>query len=208
MIFDFDGTLVQSGEDVANSVRYTLGILNLPTLDNEDILTFIGDGVLKLIERSIGEAGQDKRDRALEIFSNHYDQHLLDHAALYPGVYEMLHHFRKKRKIILTNKRFKYAAKIAGALNISGFFEEIIGADSTPFIKPDLQLTAMILKNYQAKKENVAIIGDGVNDVLLAKNSGIMSCIYLNGLGKRDDLIKLNPDIVFEHFEELEDKLI
>jgi phosphoglycolate phosphatase len=208
MIFDFDGTLVQSGEDIANSVNYTLGTLNLPTLDNEVILTFIGDGVLKLIERATGEADQANRERAMEIFSNHYDQHMLDHAALYTGVYEMLNHFREKRKIILTNKRFKYAAKMAAVLNILGFFEEIIGADSTPFIKPDLQLTEMILQRYPVKKENTVIIGDGVNDILLAKNSGIISCGFMNGLGKKNDLLALNPDIIFEHFEELKDKLI
>lgn len=208
MIFDFDGTLVQSGEDIANSVSYTLAKLSMPTIDKEEILTFIGDGVAKLIERATGEAGKVHQNRALEIFSEHYDRHMLDHADLCPGVYDILQHFQGKRKIILTNKRFKFTKKMAAALKILGFFEEIIGADSTPYIKPDPQLMEGILEHYSVEKNNTVIIGDGVNDILLAKHSGIVSCCYLNGLGKRDDLISLNPDIVFEHFEELKDRLI
>lgn len=208
MIFDFDGTLVQSGEDIANSVSYTLAKLSMPTIDKEEILTFIGDGVVKLIERAMGEAGKAHQNRALEIFSEHYDRHMLDHADLYPGVYEILQHFQGKRKIILTNKRFKFTEKMAAALNILDFFDEIIGADSTPFIKPDPQLTEVILQRYPVEKKNTVIIGDGVNDILLAKNSGIMSCCYLNGLGRRDDLLALDPHIAFESFEELKERLI
>jgi len=208
MIFDFDGTLVKSGEDIAISVNYTLQTMNLPAIDKEEVLTFIGDGVVKLIERATGEAGKAYRKRALEIFTEHYQDHMLDHAELYPGVYEVLDYFREKRKIILTNKRFLFAKKMASALNIQLFFEEIVGSDSTLFIKPDPQLMEIILQRYPVTKENTVIIGDGINDILLAKNSGIKSCCYLNGLGKRDDLIALNPDIVFEHFDELREKLI
>lgn len=208
MIFDFDGTLVQSGEDLANSVNFTLATLNLPTIEKEQILTFIGDGVVKLIERATGDEGKAYRERAMEIFTDHYDRHMLDHAGLYPGVYDLLQHFHGKRKIILTNKRFKFTEKMAAALNIRGFFKEIIGADTTPFIKPDPQLTQMILARYPAEKNKTIIIGDGVNDILLARNSGIISCGYLNGLGKREELIALNPDIVFDRFEELKDRLI
>ena len=208
MIFDFDGTLVTSGEDIANSVNYTLQCLNMPTLEKEEVLTYIGDGVVKLIERATGHEGKAHREKALEIFSNHYEKHMLDHAVLYPGVYEILEHFRGKRKIILTNKRFVFTQKMASALNIMNFFEEIIADDSTPFIKPDPMLAEMILERYPARKEKTVIIGDGVNDVLLAKKAGMISCCYLNGLGKRDDLIGLCPDIVFERFQELMDKLI
>lgn len=208
MMFDFDGTLVTSGEDIANSVNYTLQCLNLPILEKKRILTFIGDGIVKLIERATGEEGRGHREKALEIFSHHYEMHMLDHAALYPGVHDLLEHFRGKRKIILTNKRFLFTEKMVTALGIQDFFEEIVAADSTPFIKPDPMLVEMILERYPVTKEKTVMIGDGVNDVLLARNAGIISCCYLSGLGKRDDLIGLSPDIVFEHFQELKDKFV
>mgnify|MGYP001009503895 FL=1 len=208
MIFDFDGTLVQSGEDISNSVKFTLAALNLPSIDQQEILTFIGDGVVKLIERAIGDAGKTYQEQAMAIFTDHYNRHMLDHAALYPGVYDLLRHFSGKRKIILTNKRYKFTEKMASALNIADFFDEIIGADSTPYIKPDPQLIKTVLERFPVEKKKTIIIGDGVNDILLARNSGIVSCAFLNGLGKRDELLALEPDIVFEQFEELKDRLI
>ncbi len=208
MIFDFDGTLVQSGEDIANSVNFTLAALNLPRINKQRIITFIGDGVVKLIERAIADAGKTYQEQAMAIFTDHYNRHMLDHAALYPGVYDLLRHFTGKRKIILTNKRYKFTEKMASALNIADFFEEIIGADTTPYIKPDPELIETILERFPVEKKKTVIIGDGVNDILLARNAGIISCAFLNGLGKRDELLALEPDIVFEQFEELKDRLI
>jgi phosphoglycolate phosphatase len=208
MIFDFDGTLVTTGEDIANSVNNALNSLNLKTINKDEIMTFIGDGAIKLIERAISEADKAYREKALEIYMDHYDRHMLDHAALYPGVYEILNYFKGKRKIILTNKQVTFTKKIASELNILSYFEEIIGAESTPFKKPDSRLMETIFKRYEIKRENMVIIGDGINDILMAKNSGVMSCCYLNGLGRREDLIALNPDIGFEHFDELKDMLI
>ncbi len=208
MIFDFDGTLVQSGEDIANSVNFTLAALNLPLIDKQRILTFIGDGVVKLIERAIGDAGKTYLQQAMTVFTDHYNRHMLDHAALYPGVHDLLRHFPGKRKIILTNKRYKFTEKMASALNIADFFDEIIGADTTPYVKPDPLLIKTILERFPVEKKKTVIIGDGVNDILLARNSGIVSCAFLNGLGRRDELLALEPDIVFEQFEELKDRLI
>jgi len=97
---------------------------------------------------------------------------------------------------------------MASALNIADFFDEIIGADTTPYVKPDPLLIKTILERFPVEKKKTVIIGDGVNDILLARNSGIVSCAFLNGLGRRDELLALEPDIVFEQFEELKDRLI
>ncbi|MCX5857020.1 MAG: HAD hydrolase-like protein, partial [Deltaproteobacteria bacterium] len=85
MIFDLDGTLVASGKDIAASVNFALGALGLPTFEESVILEFIGDGVKKLIERSLGRASHDRFEEALNLFSRHYDEHMLDTTVLYPG---------------------------------------------------------------------------------------------------------------------------
>ncbi|MDX9745299.1 MAG: HAD family hydrolase [Syntrophales bacterium] len=207
MIFDFDGTLVQTGEGIVKSVNFTLNRLNLPTIAGEEILTFIGDGVVKLIERATGEEGRAYRERAMEIFSDHYGRHMMDQAELYPGVHDLLRHFAEKRKIILTNKRYGFTKKMAEALALDGFFEEIIGADSTPFIKPAPELMQAVLSRYPVARNRVVMIGDGVNDLLLAKESGVIGCAFLNGLGDREELLALGPDITFEDFGELKERL-
>ena len=208
VIFDFDGTLVDTGEDIALSVRHTLEQLNLPILEKAEILTFIGDGVIRLIE--LATTGQDQalREKALAIFSEHYDRHMMDHASLDPGVVEVLRHFAQKRKVILTNKRLRFTEKMAAALQIGDFFNEIIGADSTPFMKPDPRLVSNLLLRHPADRARTIMIGDGINDILLARNAGILSAGYLRGLGSREEILALGPDMVFEDFGELHQKMI
>jgi phosphoglycolate phosphatase len=203
MIFDLDGTLVTSGPDIAASVNYSLQIMGLPVIEDRLILEFIGDGVKKLIERSLGPALHDRFEEALTIFSQHYQEHMLDTTTLYPGVLEALQHFYKKNKVILTNKRHHFAVGLSDALQLTPVFDEIIGADSTSYIKPDARLADVIMRRFQAHPDRTVVIGDGVNDILLAKNAGLLSCAFLNGLTGRETLLNLKPDDSCEHLFEI-----
>jgi len=98
MVFDFDGTLVYSGEDLANSVNHTLKRLGMPVLDRETIIGFVGDGVARLIKRSLGDKHRDQLGEAMEIFKTHYAEHLLDTTVLYQGVRDMLEHFKYRKR--------------------------------------------------------------------------------------------------------------
>jgi phosphoglycolate phosphatase len=203
MIFDLDGTLVTSGQDIASSVNYTLATLGLPAIEEAMILEFIGDGVKKLIERSLGPALQVRSEEALIIFSRHYEEHMLDTTTLYPGVIEVLRHFQKKKKVVLTNKRHRFAAALSDALRLTQYFDDVIGADSTPYIKPDARLADLILKRFQAHPDKTVVIGDGINDILLARNAGLLSCAFLNGLTGRETLLSLKPDYSCESLPEI-----
>jgi phosphoglycolate phosphatase len=198
ILFDFDGTLVDSGGDLATSVNHTLEELHLPTLQPSTIMTFIGDGVNILIEKSLGPSHTGRFNEAMDIFSKYYQEHLCDTTTLYPGVEAVLRHFCSKKKIILTNKLYRYTLKIAKHLKIDMYFEDIIGADSAVYKKPDPRIIRPLLNKYSACKTKTVIVGDGINDVLLAKNAGILSCAFLNGLTSRDILIQLNPDFICE----------
>jgi len=203
LIFDLDGTLVTSGDDICSSVNYTLKTLRLPIIDQDEIIRYIGDGVRKLIERSLGPDSQDRFDEAMRIFATHYEKHMLDTTELYPSMTAVLAHFSDKRKIVVTNKRYYFALKMLDAMNVSMQFEQIIGADSTPYIKPDARILRPVTGKTVIRADRAVVIGDGVNDILLAKNAGVMSCAFLNGLGKREDLLALEPDYVYERPAEL-----
>lgn len=203
MIFDLDGTLVASGKDIAASVNFALEALGLPTFEESVILEFIGDGVKKLIERSLGRASHDRFEEALNLFSHHYDEHMLDTTVLYPGVTEVLGHFRDKKKVILTNKRHRFASALCDGLQLTRCFDDILGADSTPYIKPDARLIGPLLERYQAHPDRTVVIGDGVNDILLARNAGVLSCAILSGLTGRETLLNLNPDDVCEYLSDI-----
>jgi|SRR5271157_2330658 len=203
MIFDLDGTLVNSGGDIVASVNYTLKSLDIPTKSQEEILTFVGDGVNKMIERALGTDFQHLFERAINIFSDYYARHMLDTTCLYDSVVDVLDHFRDKKKVIITNKRRYFTLKMTDALGISKYFQEIIGADSTAYIKPDPRLFIPLLEKFHAVYNDTVVIGDGVNDITLGKNTGVLSCALLNGLTHRDILLALDPDYACEGLREL-----
>jgi len=203
MVFDFDGTLVCSGDDLVASVNHTLEQLGRASLQKNKIIGYIGDGVRKLIERSLGDAFPEKFDEALQVFMAYYGKHLLDSTDLYPGVIDVLDHFQNKKKIIVTNKMQSFTVRITEGLGIAHHFNDIIGVDSTSYKKPDSRLIAPVFEKYGIKKRRSVVIGDGDNDILLAKNIGALSCALLNGLGARDKLLSLKPDYFCESIEEV-----
>ncbi len=203
MIFDFDGTLVSSGADLALAVNFALNKLLLKPRTQQEIISFVGDGINKLIDRALGQDNLKYHEEAITIFNDYYRNHLLDNTELYPHALEVLKRFADKKKIILTNKRHKYTLAIAQGLNIAKYFVEIVGADSTSFQKPDKRLMDYLLNKYGVEKKRTVIIGDGLNDIMIAKNSDTLSCAYLNGLGNRQELLSLNADYYCENLMEI-----
>ena len=203
VIFDFDGTLVSTGTDLVAAVNYTLEQLGCKLRKEDEIISFVGDGLKKLIERALGDDYIDYYPEAIKIFSSYYSRHLLDNTTLCPGAEEILKYFQHKKKAILTNKRHDFTKAISHGLGIEKYFVEIIGDGSLPYKKPDKRLADYLLHKYGMGKEKTVIIGDGMNDITLAKNSGILSCAYLNGLGKKEDLMAAGADYYCENLREI-----
>ncbi len=203
LIFDFDGTLVATSTDLAASVNYTLEQLGFRLKQEDEIISFVGDGVKKLIERALGNDNLDYYPEAIKIFSRHYSEHLLDNTLLYPGVEEILKYFQHKNKVILTNKRYDFTRAISRGLDIEKYFIEIVGDGTLPYRKPDKRLVDYLSEKYSMEKGKMVIIGDGINDIDLAQNSGIFSCAYLNGLSKPEVLLAANADYYFENILEI-----
>jgi phosphoglycolate phosphatase len=153
MLFDLDGTLASTGDDLVHSVNHALEVLKLEKQSKERIISFVGDGVNKLMERALGKDNIKYLEEAMEIFTDYYGRHYLDNSVLNPHVEEVLKKFDNKTKIVLTNKRYNFASKIIKGLKISKYFAEIIGIDSTEFSKPDRRIIEYLLNKYEAAKE-------------------------------------------------------
>jgi phosphoglycolate phosphatase len=203
LVFDLDGTLIRSGEDLAASVNYALKAVGLPTVTLEAVLGFIGDGVHILMKRAMGPDALEHYDRAMDLFLDHYEEHLLDRTTLYPDVQEVLDHFSGKIKVIVTQKLQGSVLRIVQALGIADRFQEIIGQDSTPFRKPDPRLLELIMTKWGGTPERTVVIGDGENDILFGRNGGALSCAFLNGITRREKLLALSPDLTCETLSEL-----
>jgi phosphoglycolate phosphatase len=203
MIFDFDGTLADTGADLVCSINHTLTAMRLDPRPAKEIISFVGDGIKKLIERSLGENNKERLEEAIGIFNGHYEKHLLDQTVLCPQIEDVLKYFNHKMKVILTNKRYSLTLAIARGLHIDRYFMEIVGADSTPFQKPDQRVVEYLLTKYNADPQKTVIIGDGVNDIAVAKNAGILSCAHLNGLGNKETLLAMEADFYCENLMEI-----
>lgn len=199
LIFDLDCTLADTKFDIARATNYALQRLGLPELPPETIYGYIGNGVEKIIERSLTQDDLPLRQKALALFSEFYGQHLLDHTRLYPRVRETLEHFKGKKKAVATNKTFDFTLKMLEALGIQPYFEMILGGDSTEHIKPNPEPLEKILKALRVSPGRASMVGDSVGDVLAGKQAGMVTCALTYGLGKRQDLLQADPDYLLDN---------
>ncbi len=194
IIFDLDGTLVDSQKDIIKAVNFSLKTLGLKEKTDSEISAFIGTGVEDLIRKSLGaRAGLFKE--ALEIFTQHYSKHFTDNTILYPNVKEILEHFKNKKMAVVTNKNKHSTVRTLEAFKINGYFGDVLGGDDVDCRKPSSCPLDLVIQKHKAKKESTLIVGDMAIDILAGKKAGIATCAVTYGIGKKEDIIKLK-DII------------
>src|SRR3990172_1389070 len=153
LIFDLDGTLVDSKDDIASSVNLTLAELGLPTKEPKVIAGFIGEGVRRLLQQAVGEGQQEPFKKAMRIFRRHYLAHLLDTTRFYPGIEEVLDYFKDKKKAVVTNKPIEYTEKIIDGLKARERFDLILGGDSLNNLKPHPEMLHKVLEEMEVRRD-------------------------------------------------------
>lgn len=197
-IFDLDGTLVDSSRDIANAVNHSLRLFNRSELPKEVIVGFVGDGLRTLMKRCFPGEGLKQIRKAEKAFRAYYTEHLLDETVLYRGVPEVLEYCRSKVQAVASNKPAEFVLKILNALGISGYFSVILGGDSVDRKKPFPDQVMHILKETGISSDRALFVGDGVNDFLAARESGVLSCYLNTGFNKGSDLGDMEPDYVLD----------
>jgi len=203
LIFDLDGTIIDSKLDLCNAVNYTLRELGHAEKDVDLIAKYIGRGLSNFIKSTLGEVGEENIQKAREIFMKRYEGHLLDNTVLYPNVQKTLEHFSGNRKAIVTNKLTSMTNTILEGLGAKTHFEKIIGAGDLPENKPSPLPVLTLLNNFKVEEKKAMIIGDMTIDVQTGKNAGILTCSVTYGLGAREDLVTAGPDYIIEDLLEL-----
>lgn len=203
IIFDFDGTLADTREDLAASANYALRELHLPELPGEVIISFVGEGITPLLERLLGPNHLHRLEEAITLYTTHHRDHLLDRTRLYPGVPEVLEHFRSKKKAIISNKSYEFTARVAEGLGIADHFELILGGDSTPNRKPHPGPVEKVLEALGVERNRTAIVGDSPLDVQAGKRAGLFTIAVTYGFRPREELIQADPDLLLDDIREL-----
>lgn len=202
MIFDLDGTLIESKWDIAQSVNFTLVELGLPERPIEEIFGFVGDGVKRLLRLAVGEGNQTRFEEALKVFRGHYLEHCLDRTSFYPGIEPMLQHFIHKDKAIATNKSIEYTRVILNGLGPQ-HFRYMVGGDNGFGLKPEPGMLLHIMEKAGAPKERTVLVGDSTNDINGGHNAGIRVCAVGYGMGNRVKMEGCQPDWFIEKPEQL-----
>lgn len=205
VVFDLDGTLINSKKDIVVAVNNTLIELKLPTLSEKVIAGFLGYGVETLIRCCIGEESIHKMDNALEIYREYYSDNCTVYTTLYPGVKETLE-FLIKRGIsvaLATNKMISISRKILRYFGIEEYFSYLLGSESVRNKKPDPEIINILLEITKHRPENMLFVGDSEIDILCGKNAKTHTCAVTYGIGTTKSIIKANPDFLITDLRKL-----
>ncbi len=203
VIFDFDGTLIDSKFDIASSVNLTLADMDLPTRTHEEIFSFVGDGVKRLLKLSVGEDQDLRYEEALTIFREHYLAHCLDSTQYYAGLDAVFDKLGNTTKAIATNKSLEYTLRIVDGLGVRDTFSAIECPTDPTDLKPDPGMLFRILDQLGVAPERAVLVGDSTNDVRAAQAAGMQACAVGYGYGNRQKVLALNPDFYCETPEDL-----
>jgi len=207
LIFDLDGTLVDSALDLALSVNATLKHVGREPLDHAKIFGFIGNGAPMLVKRSLG-AGATEKDvsDALAYFLGYYRAHVLDNTVAYPDVREGLAMMDGRAMAVLTNKPVRFSEAILQGLGLAKYFRYVYGGNSFEKKKPDPMGVEILLRDLGAEPQAAMMVGDSDVDVRTARNAGIWSCGVTYGLGA-EGMKAHPPDVMVDSLVELAELL-
>lgn len=214
LIFDLDGTLVDSRLDLAKSVNAMLRHYGKPELPQEVIASYIGNGAPMLVRRSLGDPDDEQFvQEALFYFMAYYREHKLDHTYVYDGIFEALDSIVASRNglgdlrmAVLSNKPVNPSRGIVEALGLGKYFFQVYGGNSFHTKKPDPAGVQALLAEAEAQAHQTVIIGDSDVDVITAGNAGIYSVAVTYGLAPHT-LEDVTADVVVDHPRELADVL-
>lgn len=203
LIFDLDGTLIDSRLDLVYSVNATLEHLGRAPLAHEVIESYVGNGVAALVHRALGPgAFEEQVKHAQEFFLDYYRAHMLDNTVLYPGVREALEALGGRSMAVLTNKPVRFSEEILKGLDAARYFRFVYGGNSFSCKKPDPVGVQTLLRDVGASVNEAMMIGDSAVDVRTARNAGIWSCGVSYGLGL-ESMRADPPDLMLDTLADL-----
>ncbi len=210
LIFDLDGTLIDSKRDLANSVNATRIHMKREPIGDEIVSSWVGNGAPVLIRRAMGpEAPEEEVERALAYFLAYYREHMLDNTVLYPGVREGLDELQRAgiKMAVLTNKPVRFSQSLVEGLGVGGHFFEVYGGNSFAHKKPHPVGIDLLREESGTPSARTLMVGDSAVDVRTARNAGVPCCGVTWGL-QPESVRAENPDLLIDEMRELTDYVL
>lgn len=205
VIFDLDGTLLDTLDDLCNSVNYSLRTNNFPERSLEEVRTFVGNGIRLLIERSVPEGtSKELIDKTFQCFKTYYAVHCNDKTKTYPGVMDMLKELKKNGyKIAVLSNKAQYAVTKLCDIYFNNLLDDAVGARENVAKKPSPDALYICAENNNINLNNVIYVGDSDVDVATANNAGVRGIAVTWGFRSRELLIKCGAENLADNTDEL-----
>ncbi|HLV86131.1 MAG TPA: HAD-IA family hydrolase [Candidatus Sulfotelmatobacter sp.] len=210
VVFDLDGTLIDSRLDLVHSVNAALRHIGRPELPEDVIASYVGDGAPILIQRALGGEVVDEAlvRKGLEFFLTYYRAHKLDHTTVYPGIIPALLSIQNsangvpREMAVLSNKPVGPSRAIVEELGLGKFFSQVYGGNSFATKKPDPEGARKLLEEAGAQPEQAVMVGDSHTDIETGRNAGMWTVGVTYGFAPHT-LDEVSPDVVVDHPAEL-----
>jgi len=202
IIFDLDGTLVDSLDDLTDAANAMLKSFGRRELHSQEVRLLVGQGARRLVERAMPDAPLENIDEGVRIFVAYNDAHIAVKTRLYPGVRETLAILGKNwRLAVISNKNTSLCRKLLEVLEVADYFSEIMGADSLPFRKPSPEPVRKLLSDCGVSASETVIVGDSCNDMIAGKGAGVVTVGCTYGYGEASELV--GADYLIDQFVNL-----
>lgn len=204
LMFDLDGTLADTLNEIAASANLARAHFGLPPLPKESVIRHVGNGSGALV-RAVVPLLPQREPEALAVFLRCYDTHLVDTTRLMPGALAVLQRYADRSLAVVTNKLQRQSERILKALGIRHFFHMVVGGDSPAGNKPSPAPLLHVLSACRVSPAQAVMIGDGVNDILAAKAARVPVVAVMGGVNTHDELAAHQPDWLIAGLERLPD---
>ena len=212
MLFDLDGTLIDTLGDLTGSINRMLNDLGRPPLSKETVGGIIGNGIPVTVYRCLtvthpdGHPPDEKlHAEGIKLVHEHYAEQMLKTTALYPNVAATLEHFKEKRKAVVTSKEERFTLLMLDHFGIAQHFDAIVGGDTVPARKPDPWPVSEAIKLLGGSPSDAVMIGDSETDVIAGRGAGARTCAACYGYRTAGQLAETSPDVMISRFDELKE---
>lgn len=203
ILYDLDGTLVDTRRDIINSVRYALNELNGPQVTDDEIKDCVGSGLHALIRKVFRTQDEKLADKGSKLYRTHYIDHMLDYSVLYPEAKDVLEYFKDRKQAVVTNKPSPFSQQILEGLGISEYFIDVLTGDNGIPHKPDPGAIFHLMERTVASKEEVLFVGDSLVDIETARNAGVEEVVIAQGFNTEETLVAAKPSYLVKNCGEL-----
>lgn len=203
IIFDLDGTLLDSSPDVLQAMNLALKQLRLPPVTLERVKKGIGVGSPEFVKIMLPKDRLDLAENLLHSYLGIYEERCTARSQLYPGVHEVLAQLADHKLVLTTNKPMAMTNKTLNHFGLRDRFAAVVGPEDVERLKPHPDMLLKALQIVDSSPERALIVGDTENDILAGRRAGIATCAVTYGYGSRESLQKLQPDFLIDRFEDL-----